>query len=122
MENQLTITPRIWRRALLTTLVCGAWLASPAPALAVDGVIEINQARALAGGVTPGDTAGFPVSLNDSGSYRLTSDLVPPPGIGVPGLTTVVRPAPKSAYIPLLPAITVVTPLRAGRCPKSLNG
>lgn len=46
-----------------------------APAMAVDGVIEINQARALAGGVTPGDTPGFPVSLYDSGSYRLTSDL-----------------------------------------------
>lgn len=43
--------------------------------LAVDGVIEINQARALAGGVTPGDTAGFPVTLSQPGSYRLTSNL-----------------------------------------------
>ena len=48
------------------------------PALAVDGVIEINQARAVAGGVTTGDTAGFPVSINASGSYRLTSDLQVP--------------------------------------------
>ena len=37
-------------------------------AYAVDGVIEINQARALAGGVTPGDTAGFPVTISVSGS------------------------------------------------------
>lgn len=50
------------------------WLFS-APSFAVDGVIEINQARALAGGVTPGDAAGFPVTLSLPGSYRLTSNL-----------------------------------------------
>jgi len=44
-------------------------------AMAVDGVIEINQARALAGGVTPGDTPGFPVSITQAGSYRLTGSL-----------------------------------------------
>jgi len=42
---------------------------------ATDGVIEINNARALAGGVTPGDTPGYPVSINLPGSYRLTSNL-----------------------------------------------
>ena len=47
-------------------------------ALAVDGVIEINQVRALAGGVTPGDTAGFPVVLSERGSYRLTGGLMIP--------------------------------------------
>jgi len=47
-------------------------------AYAVDGVIEINQARALAGGVTPGDLPGFPVSINAPGSYRLTSNLSMP--------------------------------------------
>ena len=51
------------------------WLAAAAPAGAVDGVIEINQARALEGGVTPGDPGGFPVTLSVPGSYRLTSDL-----------------------------------------------
>ena len=50
-------------------------LAFCAPALAVDGVIEINQARALAGGVTSGDTPGFPVIIDTAGSYTLTSDL-----------------------------------------------
>jgi len=45
------------------------------PLFAADGVIEINQARALAGGVTPGDTPGFPVTISVSGSYRLTSNL-----------------------------------------------
>ncbi len=42
---------------------------------AVDGVVAINQARAIAGGVTPGDAPGFPVSISASGSYRLASDL-----------------------------------------------
>jgi len=45
------------------------------PALAADGVTEINQAKAIAGGVVAGDTAGFPVSLSGPGSYVLTSDL-----------------------------------------------
>src|SRR5262245_19706965 len=46
-------------------------------ARAVDGVIEINHARAVAGGVTPGDTAGYPVTLSQPGSYRLTGSLTP---------------------------------------------
>jgi hypothetical protein len=45
------------------------------PAYAVDGVIEINQVRAKAGGVTPGDTPLFPVTIDLPGSYRLTSNL-----------------------------------------------
>ncbi len=45
------------------------------PLLAVDGVVEINQAGALAGGVVSGDTAGFPVTIGQSGSYRLTGNL-----------------------------------------------
>jgi hypothetical protein len=49
-------------------------------ALAVDGVIEINQAKAAIGGVTPGDTAGFPVTISAAGSYRLTGNLVADPG------------------------------------------
>ena len=57
-----------------------ASVAAATAALAVDGVVEINQSRALAGGVTAGDAAGFPVSLNTSGSYRLTSNLTVPAG------------------------------------------
>lgn len=44
-------------------------------ASAVDGVILITQANAQAGNVTPGDTAGFPVTISRSGSYRLASNL-----------------------------------------------
>ncbi len=47
-------------------------------ALAGDGRIEINQTNALAGGVTPGDAPGFPVTLSASGSYVLTSSLTVP--------------------------------------------
>jgi hypothetical protein len=46
-----------------------------APVHAVDGVNEINQVRAAAGGIAPGDAAGFPVTIDAPGSYRLTSNL-----------------------------------------------
>ena len=49
-----------------------------APSYAGDGVIEINQAKALAGGVTAGDAEGFPVTISESGSFRLTGNLTVP--------------------------------------------
>ena len=45
---------------------------------AVDGVILITQANAQAGNVTPGDLAGFPVTISRSGSYKLASNLTIP--------------------------------------------
>jgi hypothetical protein len=39
------------------------------------GVITIDQARAEAGGVTPGDAPGFPVTISQPGSYRLAGNL-----------------------------------------------
>ena len=64
------------RRARLGFVAAGLWILTFAgPARAVDGVIEINQSRALAGGVTAGDGPGYPIFLNTPGSYRLTSDL-----------------------------------------------
>jgi hypothetical protein len=59
---------RLARLSLVLLLVAPA-------ARAADGVIEINQARAEAGGVTATDTPGFPVTLGVPGSYRLTSNL-----------------------------------------------
>jgi hypothetical protein len=38
-------------------------------------MIEINQQRALAGAVTPGDAPGFPVEIFTRGSFVLTGDL-----------------------------------------------
>lgn len=45
-----------------------AMLGLAAPAGAVDGVIEINQAKVMAAG-------GFPYVISSAGSYRLTSNL-----------------------------------------------
>jgi hypothetical protein len=52
---------------LLTTLA--------GPALAIDGVLEINQACAISTGCFAGDAPGLPVTISASGSYRLTSNL-----------------------------------------------
>jgi len=60
------------------TAVVFACAIGAGPALAVDGAILINQARALAGSVTVGDTPGFPVSINTPGYYVLTSNLTVP--------------------------------------------
>jgi len=38
----------------------------------------IDQNRALAGNVTPGDAPGFPVTLSQPGSYKLTGNLTVP--------------------------------------------
>ena len=43
--------------------------------LFADGVLEINQACAENAGCFPGDTAGFPVTIANAGSYRLTSNI-----------------------------------------------
>jgi hypothetical protein len=63
---------------LLAVVVGGA-----GPVGAVDGVIEINQAKAMAGGLNGSlvsDPPGFPVSITQPGSYRLTGDLTVPDG------------------------------------------
>jgi hypothetical protein len=49
-------------------------------AFAVDGIVLIDQTRALAGGITPGDSPGFPVTIGQPGSYRLSSNLNVPAG------------------------------------------
>jgi parallel beta-helix repeat protein len=65
-------------RKRIASIVAVLGLLVASDALAVDGVIEINQARALAGGVTPLDAPGFPVQIHQPGSYRLTGNLVVP--------------------------------------------
>jgi hypothetical protein len=40
-----------------------------------NGPVIITQAKALVGGVTPGDAPGFPVSITAPGSYRLGGNL-----------------------------------------------
>ena len=44
-------------------------VAAPASAVTLDnGIVLITQADAVAGGITPGDTPGFPVTLSETGS------------------------------------------------------
>ena len=54
-------------------------LVPAAPAFTVNEIL-ITHAKALAGNVTPGDTAGYPVRIGASGSYVLGSNLTPPVG------------------------------------------
>jgi hypothetical protein len=63
-----------FQTCLLTCFLTG----STGTAFAVDGVVLIDQARALAGNVTPGDAPGFPVTLTLPGSYRLSGNLTVP--------------------------------------------
>lgn len=63
-------------RQFLAVLVCLG--AIQGTAHAVDGVLLINQSNANAGNITPGDTPGFPVSINLPGIYKLSSNLVVP--------------------------------------------
>ena len=43
---------------------------------AVDGVFEISESCASSFGCFDGDSAGFPVTITESGSYRLTSNII----------------------------------------------
>lgn len=58
-----------------------AFALAPAASLAVDGVVLIDQNKALAGNVTAGDTPGYPVTINTPGSYRLSGNLTVPAGV-----------------------------------------
>ena len=53
--------------------ILGVVIASPA--LSVDGVIEINQTCAANTGCSSEDAAGFPVTIDERGSHRLTRNL-----------------------------------------------
>lgn len=61
---------------MISTLMLAASLV-PAQALP-DGIILIDQNRAMAGNITPGDAPGFPVTISQPGHYRLASFLQPP--------------------------------------------
>lgn len=43
--------------------------------------VTIDQNKAMAGNVTPGDTAGFPITISQPGSYKLTGNLTVPAGV-----------------------------------------
>jgi hypothetical protein len=64
--------------ATATVLTIASVAALAGPNGASSGPIEITQAKALTGAVTPGDAAGFPVTISQPGSYRLMGNLTVP--------------------------------------------
>lgn len=63
----------VWWRCLGGVGACLVLIA--ATARSADGVLEINQVCAVGAGCFAGDAAGFPVTITNRGSYRLTSNL-----------------------------------------------
>lgn len=61
-----------WLRFVLVLVATGV-LARPA--LAGDGILEINQTCATNTGCVAGDSPGFPVTIHNEGSYLLTGNL-----------------------------------------------
>lgn len=62
----------LWKSLVIPLALC-----VPSGAIAGDGVGEINEACAVSTGCFPGDTPGYPVTITQSGSYRLTGSLTP---------------------------------------------
>ena len=81
------------RGSLLITLL---FLIIPGFTYAVDGVMEINQTCAVQTGCFDGDTPGFPVTISDPGSYRLTGNLTVPDAN-----TTAIKTRPTSISLDL---------------------
>jgi hypothetical protein len=74
--SSLLVAHSPMRIALLAALGLATLVSIPASAS--DGVLEISQTCAVQTGCFAGDTAGLPVTIGASGSYRLTSNLVVP--------------------------------------------
>ena len=68
-------------------LIAITTIITTAPAFASDGQLEINQACAVNTGCFTGDTPGFPVTIIQPGSYRLTGNLdLSAEGVNVSGV------------------------------------
>lgn len=67
--------PRRFESPSVSIPVFLAMAFASASAFAVDGVIEINEARVIVGNITPGDSPGYPITISRPGHYRLTGNL-----------------------------------------------
>src|SRR5262245_12578733 len=65
--------------SLILILVATVLIPAP-PGSAEEGEVLIDQAQAQAGGVTPDDDPGFPVTISRRGKYKLTGNLNVPAG------------------------------------------
>lgn len=86
---------------------------APCLVLATDGVIEINQAKVLAGG-------GFPYTIASAGSYRLTSDLLVTAAPDPPNTTAILITAPGVTLD--LNGFSIRGPITCTQIPASCNG
>jgi hypothetical protein len=66
------------RGHVIAALIATSMLMVASPAAAIDGEVLITHTKALNGNVTPGDAAGYPVTLSQTGSYKLASNLQVP--------------------------------------------
>jgi hypothetical protein len=93
--------------ALITTVFLStAW--------GVDGVILIDQNRALAGNVTPGDAPGFPVTISQPGSYRLSTNLLVPSGLNGISITSSKVTIDLNGFSIMTPDVTTFPPFFYG--------
>lgn len=77
MKTELTVKLTALALAMaLTTLSTAAFSQTATGGAAGDGVITTDPSKATTGSVTPGDIAGFPITIGQSGSYRLTGNLL----------------------------------------------
>ena len=67
---------------LLSSAAALLAFAMASPAWAANAIL-ITHAKALAGNVAPGDTAGYPVTISRPGSYELGSGLYPTAGAAI---------------------------------------
>jgi hypothetical protein len=81
-------------RVLSSALAVSLAILGASPVLAA-GEIIITQAKAIAGGVTAGDSPGFPVTLSQPGTYEFGSNIYPSAG------KNGIRPAARNVTIDL---------------------
>lgn len=75
------VQPMTIQTKMIAALLTASALLPALPAGAVDGEILITQAKINAGGIAPGDAAGFPATLSRPGRYKLTGNLRVPAGV-----------------------------------------
>ena len=69
------------RRGSLAACTVAVALLLSCPAAAIDGEIVVDQTAVDAGGISPGDAPGYPVTISRRGKYKLTGDLAVPAGV-----------------------------------------
>jgi hypothetical protein len=75
LQAQLSREGLMFSRSYAAAAFIAAFASLPAVPANAAGEILITHAKALAGNVTPGDTAGYPVTISVPGKFQLASNL-----------------------------------------------